>query len=205
MNRVSCVRCGKQFKRQSGLDYHVGWAHKSTGEDTAAETEEDWLSGLFAGDSSEDNAKDVASLALQRLPSQPEQARLLKQIQHELERLEGHSLDGTGTFHPVDSDCATCYEMLHDIGWQGMLTGAKAIFSIPGVREAVAFNEWARAKVAEIPGIDDDIVTNWVEIPGIQDIIRDYDSDAKFWRDLLQPVEEDSGTDSLDLKGLGLD
>lgn len=29
MDRASCPHCEKQFKKQSGLDYHLGWAHKA--------------------------------------------------------------------------------------------------------------------------------------------------------------------------------
>jgi len=29
MNRVTCAHCGKQFRNESGLAYHLGWAHKS--------------------------------------------------------------------------------------------------------------------------------------------------------------------------------
>ncbi len=31
MNRVTCAHCGKQFRNESGLAYHLGWAHKPAG------------------------------------------------------------------------------------------------------------------------------------------------------------------------------
>ncbi len=44
MDRASCPHCEKQFKKQSGLDYHLGWAHKAahTGNPPMDENKEDF-------------------------------------------------------------------------------------------------------------------------------------------------------------------
>jgi len=47
MDRVSCPHCQKQFKGESGLAYHLAWAHKSPPEDDQSGTSKDafteWL------------------------------------------------------------------------------------------------------------------------------------------------------------------
>jgi len=176
MERVTCIHCGKQFKKESGLAYHLGWTHKSA----SSESEDnDFLHALFG-------EVEADTVDLKQLPSPEEQAELLKQIEQQLGRLQGHLLDRVGTEHTSEGSCATCYEMLYDIGRRGMMTGAAAILSIPGVREANAFNDWARARNAKnSESSADPVVTSWVEVPGIQKDLKVYYEDADFQSDLF--------------------
>jgi len=151
------------------LAYHLGWTHKSA----SSESEDnDFLHALFG-------EVEADRVALKQLPSPEEQAELLKQIEQQMGRLRGHLLDRAGNEHTAEGSCATCYEMLYDIGRRGMMAGAAAILSIPGVREANAFNDWARARNAnEDTDLFGDLpVTSWAEVPGIQEHLEIYYQD----------------------------
>jgi len=170
MNRVSCPRCGKQFRKGSGLAYHLDWAHKSAGTGSphkpdVEDEDKDFLQGLFGNE----------------FPSPEEQAKMLEQIQQQLGRLQGHEHEA------VEGDCATCYEMLHEIGQRGMLAGAKTVFSIPGILEANAYYNRATAQNAKGPS-SSQVVTSWIEVPGIQELLEHYYREDEMIRALEAPV-----------------
>jgi len=200
MSRVNCPHCGKQFKNQSGLAYHLGWAHKPCQEDDQIAddqpAEDGFLAELFGDDDhsgwahndpdpeitralqkstdSDDffeyllggKVRDCGDLAelTQQLLSSEDQAELLRQIQEEIKRLQVHS-DENHLTETID-DCTECREMLEHIARRCAVEVARAIFSIPGVREANAFNDWARARNAD--------VVNWYNVPGVKEVVKRY-------------------------------
>jgi len=166
INRVTCPtcpHCGKQFKTESGLTYHSGWAHKSTPEqthDTGASSGDGLLAKFLRNIESQPN-----SPTLQQLPSANEQANLLDQIHQQMGRLQEPLVGETGTEH--------------DLWHHGVLAGARAIFSIPGVPEANAFNDWARERNAESKNVESKFTDNWFHVPGVQELLKNYRADSE--------------------------
>jgi len=160
MNRVSCTHCGKQFKTQSGLDYHLGWAHDDPDSKLIRQLEKPYR-GYVLNDSS--------------LLSPEQEAQLLGQIQEELGRLQVHANED----HLAEAidDCTGCHEILQHIAQRCAVEVAGAIFSIPGIREANAFNDRATARNSD--------VLSWFDIPGVKEAVEKHqvdDDDADFNR-----------------------
>jgi len=172
--QVSCPHCGKQFRKGSGLAYHLGWAHRPAGTGSPHT-----IKSSHPPDG-EDKDKNFLEEFFQQLPSAKEQAKLLGQIQEQLGRLQDHE-------HEAVEDCATCYEMLHEIGQRGMLAGARAVFSIPGIPEANAYYNWATTRKARSNDLA--IVTNWAKVPGIQALLDNYAEEDDIIQYLQSPAD----------------
>lgn len=164
MDRQTCSHCRKQFKTESGLAYHLGWAHKST--------------------PSLKNPEDPKALVFQQLPSPKAQAALLSQIQEQLGQLQQHVWE---EHLGEENDCTQCLEIVKRVAHRGIVIGAESIFAIPGAREANAFNNWARSRNGDIvnwfdvPGVKDALTSYQGMEEGSQEVDPSLDDFFEVW------------------------
>ena len=61
MSLVSCPHCGKEFRTEPGLAYHLGWAHKTAKTEEPHETndeDEDVLDFIFGPNDDDEEADE---------------------------------------------------------------------------------------------------------------------------------------------------
>ena len=166
---ATCEICGNEFKNNSGLSGHKQLVHRSESGETSA---------------LERSPERFLKPSEQRLLDLFED-RLLEQIQPQLERLERAALlveqvkAAAVEEHKhgmSDGGCPRCIEVVHETlntaEQKGMQEGARSMLSIPGVREAIAFSQWANEQNAK--GRSNPFEDNWFDVPGMDRAIGHY-------------------------------
>jgi len=175
---VSCDLCGKTFKNKSGLTGHKRLKHYlgSTNEEltervTEQLPQEKSLLERLLEPSTEDKHHD------QEQPNQL-QEQLIEQQTALIEQLQGQ-LASTEEHEHSAASCHQCHHFAYNIWEEGRNAGLTEALEIPGVDEAAQFSKEQAQRNNEHPN-DTPVVTNWVEVPGVSELVFKYQQHNAF-------------------------
>jgi len=163
-----CEHCDRPFKTVQGLLGHLRMKHN-----------------VDDGENSAEFGRDIEE--------PPKMQEVLEEIRTQLEDLEAlaNAAANPDHRHGGDGNCTKCHELLHSIRQRGIKDGAHSVLSLPGVREAITYKDWANERNENNPSSP--VVGNWFDVPGVKEAISKYlyDEGEVVLRDEREVLEEE--------------